>query len=119
MRAFGQNVTAEEEPIAFSRKHRVALLATAWVLVVVVPVMAANGFFSARGVLPSLAMQALGVALLVGVLTCFAVLHAVLILAGSPERRVSQNVVPTVIAVGSLGLVAYLVAGALLYMLPQ
>jgi hypothetical protein len=103
--AFGQRDDASDEtPIVFSRLHRMVLLATPCLLVVVVAgeLVGLTGFF----------YYGLYLSLVVGAISSLGVVHAVLILMDAPERRVMRNVVPALMCVGSVLFFVYLLLNA-------
>jgi hypothetical protein len=103
--AFGQRDDINDEtPIVFSRLHRMVLLATPCLLVVVVAgeLVGLTGFF----------YYGLYLALVVGVISSLGVIHGVLILIDAPKRRVMRNVVPALMCVGSLLYFVYLLLNA-------
>lgn len=105
MNAFGQRDDASDEtPIVFSRLHRMVLLATPCLLVVVVAgeLVGLTGFF----------YYGLYLSLVVGAISSLGVVHAVLILMDAPERRVMRNVVPALMCVGSVLFFVYLLLNA-------
>jgi hypothetical protein len=118
MTVYGQHDATEESPIEFSRLHRIALLATSRLLVVLAVALALTGlFWSTRLFLVLLFGVCL--ALVVGVISSLGVVHAALILVDAPERRVRRNVFPTLIGIGSLLIVVYLVVYVVGGLLPQ
>jgi len=114
----GQHDAAEGASIEFSRLHRITLLATSRLLVVLAVALALTGLVWSNGLFVVLLFGA-SLALVVGVISMLGVVHAALILVDAPERRVRRNVVPTLIGIGSLVIVLFIVVYVVGGLLPQ
>jgi uncharacterized membrane protein len=117
MKVHGQHDATEDAPIEFSRRHRIALLATSRLLVVLAVVLALTTLVWPR--LFVVLLFGVCLALVVGVISSLSVIHAALILVDAPERRVRRNVVPTLIGIGSLVVLVCLVVYVVGGLLPQ
>jgi len=99
----------EETPIEFGKLHRVALLATPYSLAILGAVFA----FALVFIGPDFAVVALfvgtGLSLVVAVVTGLSVAYAIFIMLDAPRRRVIRNVAPTLLGLGSLVVLFFLV----------
>ena len=99
MKAFGERDDADEKTrVEFSKPHRMSLLATPCLLVV----MVAGVLIDQPWVFYWVFFNGIYLALVIGVISSLGVIHAVLILFDAPERRIMRNVVPTLMGAGSL-----------------
>jgi hypothetical protein len=97
MKPFGKfEATGEDPPIEFSLFHRVMLLATPCLFLVMVAVELAGKSWV------FISNLYIALAAVVGLVSIVGVVHAVLIFVDARSRRVIRNIVPTLMAVGSL-----------------